>query len=521
MTETTTPHTLVPSSSVSIPVGPRPETRAPSGRSPAVARILHNVFALATGQLFTWICTIGLTALLPRYLGDANLGKLWISMSLTDLLGQLATYGITSYLTREVARRGIESRGDVLNALVMRLPLAGAACALTILATHLLRYDALTRELTYLLCINLVLSAISGVLIGALQGLQQMRTVALVNVLSKATMLGIVAFFLVNDYGLIAVALAWNIASFVAVIGCIIPAIRLGLLGGRIDPRLWRVLMVGCTPFFVWQAALVIYGQIDVILLSVLTSDAVVGWYTAAYRIVSIPIFVPTIISAAIFPALARSATHAPTEFRMIARRSLHYVILGTIPLALGTIVVSARLLEFLHYPEVFRNSIPVIIVLALHIPIVGVDMIVGYALSALDKQRVWAFTGVAAAVLNPSLNLLVIPHAESAWGNGAIGAAIVTMVTELFMMVVGLRLLRGAVFDRTSIGYFSRALGAGLVMAAAVALAPGLTFLPALLLGALVYAGASLALKTASLQDVRSLIGYLRDRGAARGVPA
>jgi O-antigen/teichoic acid export membrane protein len=438
-------------------------------------------------------------------------------MSLTDLLGQLATFGITSYLTREVARRGVESRGDVLNALVMRLPLAAAACALTILAAHILRYDALTRELAYLLCINLVLSAISGVLIGALQGLQQMRVVALVNVLSKATMLGLVALFLLNDYGLIAVALAWNIASLVAVVGCLIPALRLGLLGGPIDLKRWWPIIVGCTPFFVWQAALVIYGQIDVILLSVLTNEAVVGWYTAAYRIVSIPIFLPTIISAAVFPALARSAIHAPTDFTQIARRSLHYVILGTIPLALGTMVVSDRLLEFLHYPEAFRNSIPVVVVLAMHIPIVGADMIVGYTLTALDKQRVWALTGVAAAVLNPSLNFLVIPYADSTWGNGAIGAGIVTLVTELFMMVVGLRLLRGAVFDRTSIGYFSRALAAGLVMAATVALVPNLSLLPALVVGGLVYAGASLMLRTASIGDIRMLIGYLRDRGSAR----
>ena len=51
----------------------------------------------------------------------------------------------------------------------------------------------------------------------------------------------------------------------------------------HLDPRLCWTVLLGGLPFFVWQAALLIYGQIDTVLLSLLSTEAVIGWYAAAY----------------------------------------------------------------------------------------------------------------------------------------------------------------------------------------------------------------------------------------------
>src|SRR5207253_8409442 len=68
-------------------------------------------------------------------------------------------------------------------------------------------------------------------------------------------------------------------------------------------------------------AALLIYGQVDTVLLSLLTNDAVVGWYVAAYRFIGIPAFVPVILLTVAFPALA--ASQGSATFKMLARRVL------------------------------------------------------------------------------------------------------------------------------------------------------------------------------------------------------
>lgn len=481
------------------------------------ARIVRNILALGIGQVFTWISAIGLVVLLPRYLGDDGFGKLAAAVSVTDFCGLLAVFGVTTYLTKEVARRGLEGRTEVINALVLRLPLTLLAVGLAAAAAVLLGYDATTRTLVYLFCINMALAAISSVLVGALQGLQELRVVAAMNALSKVSMLALTALFLLHGYGLVGVALAWNIATAVGVVGNLAALVSRKALGGRIELRAWPVLLGGSLPFFIWQSSLLVYGQSDVIMLSAFTRDAVVGWYTAAYRIISIPIFIPSIVMAAVLPALTKSAFENWDEFLTIARRSMHVILLLTIPSSLGIMVTAREILDFLRYPDGFYNSIPLIIILSIHIPLVSADMVIGVALTATDKQQKWALIAVAAAVLNPAMNLLFIPYSESVFGNGAIGAATSTVITELFVMVVGLRLLSFSSLNRYSLSIACRCIVAGLIMSAAVWLASGLPLPVAVVIGVLVYSLASFALGSVSLQDIKAAHSYLRERIAVR----
>jgi O-antigen/teichoic acid export membrane protein len=478
-------------------------------------RLVRNTLARGTGQLFTWLATAAVTVLMPRYLGDDNLGRLATATSLTFICGGLATLGINSYLTKAVARGGA-GRGLVLNALALRLPLALLAGAAAAVVASLLNYDPTVRQLVYLLCLNVALTAIAGVLTGTLEGLQSMRLVAIADVASKGVLVVAIALLLGGGWGLTGVAIAWNLSALAMIVVAGYAVWRAGALRGGLDARLWRPLLAGSLPFFAWQAALTIYGHVDILLVSLLTRSAVVGWYSAAYRIVGIATFAPVIVAGVVFPALSASARRRPDEFRAIAHRSLQAVLLLTVPIAFGSIVLAGPLIDFLGYPEPFVNSVPLIMILALHIPIVGVDMIIGSALNALDRQRQWALTGAAAAVLNPSVNLLLIPVFERATGNGAIGAAVTAVLTELFMLVAGLYLLRGRVFGRRSLGVTLRCLGAGLIMAGAVWLLRDRVLPVPILAGAAVYVLASLALGTVSLSDALRLRLYASSRRPA-----
>jgi O-antigen/teichoic acid export membrane protein len=485
------------------------------GRASTRNRILRNVSALGLGQIFTWIASAGLIGLLPRYLGDENLGKFTAAVSLTDLCGLIAGLGITDFLIKEVAREGEASRSTVLNALAMRLPLILVACGLAALATVLLGYDALTQHVVLLLCINVALSSVGSVLSGVLQGMQEMRWAALIGAVSKGAVFLLVWYFLVvRGDGVVGVALAWDISNAIGVAGLLLVLCRRRAFGGHVDVRTWRPIFVGSIPFAVWQSALMVYGQVGVILLSLFASDAVVGWHGAAFRIIGIPIFVPVIIASAVFPVLSQSARRDLVEFRSIAQKSLEAILVLTVPMTVGTMAIAEPLLGFLHYPPEFRGSIPSIMILAAHIPLVGAGMIIGNVLNALDRQRLWATTGVVAAVLNPGLNLILIPLADRAFENGAIGVAISTFLTELFMIGMGLWLVRGRAFDRRTLFFGLKCVAASLMMAGVVWALPRDLFLPiAVIIGGIAYLAISLILGTISRGDIRLVRAYVLHR--------
>lgn len=479
------------------------------GRVPDAAHFVRSVFKFGVAQGFSWIGAAVLAVMLPRLLGDVNLGKLGFALGLTLLAGLLANLGTSTFLVKEVARSPERAGELTVTALALRLPLSLLAAALAVIAVTLTRSDPATRATVYMLSLGILVDASRGVVQGTLQGLQRLTTLAAFPAISTSVYAGAAVLALTHGAGIVVVAAAYVVGQLagLAVSGAALwralPALP------RPRPRLLLLLLAGGLPFFVWQAALLVYGQVDSVLLSFLTNDAVVGWYVAAYRIVTVPMFVPTILMTVIFPALS-AASAAPERFDHILRRALQVALQVTLPMALGVMLLPDRIVATLGYPPGFDHSILPIVLLAPSFPLVAVDMIIGTALNARDRQRQWALVAVAAAVLNPALNLVAIPLTQAWLANGAIGAAAVTTATEVFLMTVGLRLLPRGALDRATAWGCSRIVVAGLVMAAVVVLLRGASLLVSVPIGAVTYTAASLALRTLSLADLRLAFRYL-----------
>jgi O-antigen/teichoic acid export membrane protein len=501
-----------PSSGEGIPAG---EGTGPGASPvPGAAHFVRSTIKFGLAQPISWVSSAVLAVLLPRALGDANLGRLGFALGLTLLAGLLANLGISTYLTKEVARAPERAADLAVSALVLRLPLSVLSAGVAMALVMVRRGDPVTQAVVLMLSAGILVDATRAVVQGTLQGLHRMTTLAAFPAVSGAVYAAIAVATVARGGGVVLVAAAY-VAGQTAGLAVNVVALRRVLAGARRPSlQVFRLLLVGGLPFFVWQAALVVYGQIDSVLLSYLTNDAVVGWYVAAYRVVTVPIFLPTVLMTVAFPALS-AASRDPARFNTIVRRAIEVVLVVTVPMTLGVMLLPDRIIQALHWAPVFRHSILPIVLLAPSFPLVAVDMMIGSALNARDRQRQWALTGVAAAVLNPALNLMVIPYTQARFGNGAIGAAAVTTVTELFMMSAGIRLMPAGVLGRATALWALRCLVAGLAMAAVVIPLRGTFILLPVLAGAGVYVGAALALRIVSPAEVRSLLSHLRSRSA------
>jgi O-antigen/teichoic acid export membrane protein len=253
--------------------------------------------------------------------------------------------------------------------------------------------------------------------------------------------------------GLAVVALTRNAVGYVAV-SCLTSA-AVGIVMWQmshlkfnrtaLDIGLWKRLVGGGLPFLGWSLVLRVYGQSDNVLLAFLSTEAAIGWYAAAYKIISIPLFVPALISAPLLPVLSRCASdHA--AFQRTLRRSILAAMLVVIPLSVLLIALAPVIPGLLGWPGAFQNAVPLMMILALHEPIVAADIMLGTALVALRRETPWLWVGVVAALFNPAANLVLIPFFQHSAQNGAIGAAIVTVLTEMVMLGGALLLLRGSV---------------------------------------------------------------------------
>jgi O-antigen/teichoic acid export membrane protein len=287
----------------------------------------------------------------------------------------------------------------------------------------------------------------------------------------------------------------------------------------QLDFSLWRQIMVGSVPFFVWSALLLFYGSIDIPLLKIFTNDETIGWYALAYRWVGMPAFFAATVSVAFFPALSAQRIQIPQEFARTANRALQLVVFVATPAAVGIALIASDFLHLLYGSE-FSQSVPLMQILALHIPIVGLDVILGTVLITADKQRQWVYVGVVAAIFNPLLNLIAIPMSQSLFENAAIGAATVTVLTEVMLMVGAIRLRPAGVLDGATGRLLLRIVAASAVMVPVVLALGATPLVVQILAGAAAYGLASLALGTISVSEIRRMaLGTIGRRQAESGV--
>jgi O-antigen/teichoic acid export membrane protein len=280
----------------------------------------------------------------------------------------------------------------------------------------------------------------------------------------------------------------------------------------RISPRALLTLLPAGLPFLGWNLTMQFYGQIDRILLGVLAPVQVVGWYAAASRVIGVPIFIPLLIVTPLFPALTRCKDDSAV-FRDTLNKSMRVALLLTAPLCAATAAVAPVIPSLLRWPDSFNESIVPMTILAPNLAIVAFDMMLGTALLALGLERKWLVVGVVAAVVNPTLNMFAIPLTQATWGNGGIGAAMVTVTTECVMLVGALILMPRGLLDRSLLHIAARMFIAGAAFVAVTRILSGapLPVSVAIASGALAFVVSVVLLKLIDMNDVRQLQGFAR----------
>jgi O-antigen/teichoic acid export membrane protein len=254
-----------------------------------------------------------------------------------------------------------------------------------------------------------------------------------------------------------------------------------------------------------------------------MTGSQTVGWYTLAYTWVALPVIFPTVLVTVVFPSLSTQAIADKSEYSRLVNRALELAVLVGTPMAIGIALTARSIIGLFHYPAGFAQSVPLIRILAIHIPIVSMDMILGIALMAMDRQKAWVLVGCVAAIFNPVVNLVAIPFAVRRFSDGAIGASVVTVATEVVMMVGAIYLRPKGVLDGRTVSFLLRCVGASVAMIPFVLLASSAPLVAKMVIGVAAFALASFALRLVSPSQARqSALQLLNSfRSPGRPTPA
>jgi len=470
--------------------------------------ILKNTLIITVGGVALKGLNFLFNVFVIRRLGDDRFGQYVIVLAFVGLFQIFAELGMSQYAMREMARDRSKTPALFWNLVALRLILAAlSVVGITLGATT--RYSPELVLGVFLQTSSFLLAAILMPLETVLKANERMESIAACTLVGQITFMALAAVFLLSGAGFLWLIVA-NLISFLPQIVMATWRVRrLTALPLRIDARAWPALIRSGLPFGVISLTLTIAFSIDSVMLSLFNPERVVGWYSAAYRLVFALTFFFAGFKEAILPSLSRTYVEDPAQVERWYRGSTKFMLLVSLPMAVGGMIVAQPLIEFLYTSEFLPSGLALQI-LIWDVPLLMFTSFCGNMTTIVGEERAAARIYTINAIANVLLNLYAIPRF------GLVGAALVTVTTDLIGALQFHFLLRRKLKmpDMRSI-VVRIAIASGLMGAAIALLGEGNMF--ALIgLGVALYAALILALRVVSDDERALIMRMLRIRPSA-----
>ncbi len=485
--------------------------------------VTRNTAVMLGSQIVTWLSSFVLMLFLPRYLGSESYGHLFLAMSTAAISQIVIQWGGHYYLTKHVARSREVTSELYVNSVVLRVVLWFVMLLLTLIFIGVAGYPAVVNILLLVFTISKLWEETNNVLHRCFQGQEMMRYPAVGNMTERVflTIVAVTALLLGASVVTIGVIMATATLLNFAVCLRFLPKVIPSLPRPEI-PKI-RGILHESAPYFLWSLFGVIYYRIDAIMLSFMTPDAVVGWYGAAYRFFDIIMFLPSIYNMAIFPVISRLWHDRSDSLSITVQKSLEFILLVGIPLSIGGVLFSDTIVTLFYGMKEFGPTVGLLQIFFVGVLIVYLNFVIMPLIFASDRQRFLTIIAFFAMLLNPAINYFVIPYFQSHYGNGGIGAAFATLVTEYFLLVCSVLAIPRSVFTFSSTGIVVKGVIAGSVMGGLIVLLRnlGVHWILQFIAALAVYPSVLLLLKAVAIEELQIIAKALVPRKSVETVQA
>ena len=414
-------------------------------------RVLKNSALPIVATLINKIVDLGFAAVTLRALGLSGNGAYSVVTTIVSLyLVTITNWGLNDLTVREVAADHARARRLFSITLLLRggLSLLMAPVAALIVGIYQLIGNPLSVASVVALAVlvlHLLPSSVAAACSASFQAFQRMEipaSIALVTNVLKV-LLGTLMFLLVQDVGERVIGLA-VLALVVTLFNSIIFFVLQQQLLFRFRLE-WnwleaRGLLREAFPLMLNSLLLGVFFKFDALILRGYGNDAVVGAYDAAYKWIGMTQIIPPYFVAALFPVLARhAATDRPALLRTYRQAATLLQLLAW-PLTVGVMVLSPQLILLLGGTAYLPAAAVALSILIWYLPLSYFNGVTQYVLIALRQQHALTVAFGLATWANVTLNLVLISRAPA---TGYVFAAIVTVITEVVLLLPFLRILR------------------------------------------------------------------------------
>jgi O-antigen/teichoic acid export membrane protein len=471
---------------------------------PTAKRIVKNTAYLSSAFVGQKILSFIYFTLIARLVGVVDTGGYVFALSFTTIFSVFVDFGLAPLIQREIARHPDKTEKIIGKTLAIKSIYAIGAIVIAIVVGQFMGLEGSIKNMIYIALALMVFDSFNLTLWSAFRGHHKLQFEAFAVVASQiiTLVIGLSGLLMGANIEILILALLMG-SIFTSILATFFLARKLHIFPiPRYDEAFDKKMISESIPFGFAGAFTRVFSAIDSVLLKVMVGPAAVGFYAVPNKIVFALQFIPSAFAASIYPAMSHLYKSDKKKMILVFEQSLLFLILLSVPLAIGIFVLTPFVITEL-YTQEFAASIPAMYILVWGVIFGFIEFPLGSLLSAIGQQKKNTITRGVVMTLNVVLNIILIPLYSFN------GAAIAAVISYALLTAMGIFWVNKfvAVDWKTLVRSFAQIAFSAIVMGLFVYfLLPYLHFTLLILLGVVIYAFLVIWMRVITIDQIRDL---------------
>lgn len=407
-------------------------------------RIIRNTLFSTFSELSMLYTSLFFFLAIGR-LGRDVWGQFTTALAFVGLFAMLILFGFSYSITKVIVRKRSGAGASVSNALFLQglLTLATLALCYGVAMAFGQRYTEI-RTLILIAFAAESLKSYTLTLRAAAKALGGFHYDTIAMNAERLLLLGAGGALLIAGRGVFAAASVLAASRLVSFI-ILLAAVHRLCPDGFPKPSLpvSRMLLSESWIYVAQSALWRVYDYIDVVMISLLAGFGPAGLYGAGKKILEGLWLIPNILTEAVYPEIAARHLVSKDLVRTLFSRSLKYLTVTAFVVAIGTILLAGTVVGW--FGADYRKAAPVLAIFGATVVPSYLRYLFGNILIAVNLQKKEIMASTVRSVFNIIANWILISF------YGILGAAVATLATDAFAVVLYWILLRRAGYAESS----------------------------------------------------------------------
>lgn len=390
--------------------------------------IVKNTFWLSLATITGRILRGLMILYAARRLGTEGYGLFSYALSVAGFFSVFSDIGLSSLITREKAKNPENAKPYLATASAIKIALLLFSVIITIFVAPYFTNVTEARPLVMVVAILIAFDSLRGFGFSIFRAENKMQKEALFSSIADTsiTTLSMIALFYTPSP--IVLTFAYIIGSSIGTITTFW-ALRHEFknIFSYFNKNLLSEIFQNAWPFAIMSALGSFMINIDTLVIGWFRNAYDLGIYGVAQRPVQLLYILPGLIATSIFPFITKFVQEKRKEdIEKIINKSIGIIFMVGVPMIIGGIIIAPSLIPFF-FGDGYNDAILPFQILLLTIFFVFPGTVLGNAIFAYNKQKIFIKSALGGAILNTGLDILLIPT------YGVSGSAVATLISQMF----------------------------------------------------------------------------------------